>query len=64
MKKKLKVLVDAEFMDDTASFDLRNSSGGITYSYQACGGGGGCSGGCGGGCGKVCGREQFTNATK
>lgn len=49
MEKKLKVLLDAEITDDKINTELQNGSGRIRYSYQACGGGGGCGGGCGGG---------------
>lgn len=60
MEKRLKVLVDAEIMDDTMNFELKKGSGRITFFYQACGGGGGC----GGGCGKVCRRERTTTTMK
>lgn len=51
MEKKLKVLFDVEIVDDAAMVGMPSSPGRITYSYQACGGGGGCGGcgGCGGG---------------
>ncbi len=52
MEQKLKFLLDAEIVDDKTGFEMQGRSGRITYSYQACGGGGGC--GCGGGCG-ICG---------
>ncbi len=48
MEKKLKVLLDVEIVDDEMNTELQNGFGRLTYSYQACGGGGGC-GGCGGG---------------
>lgn len=46
MEKRLKVLLDAEIIDDKTIFELQSNSSGTAYSYQACGGGGG---GCGGG---------------
>lgn len=50
MEQKLKFLLDAEIVDDKTGLEMQGNPGGVTYSYQACGGGGGCGGGgCGGG---------------
>ena len=51
MEERLKVLFDAEIVEDKTVYEVQSNSGGIVYSYQACGGGGGCGGcgGCGGG---------------
>lgn len=55
MEQKLKFLIDAEILDDKTELEMQKNSGGTTFSYQACGGGGGCGGcGGGGGCG-ICG---------
>lgn len=52
MAQKLKFLHDVEIVEDRTGLEMQGGSGRVTYSYQACGGGGGC--GCGGGCG-ICG---------
>ncbi len=49
MKQKLKFLLDVEIVDDNTIFEPQSNEDSVTYSYQACGGGGGCGGGCGGG---------------
>lgn len=62
MEKRLKVLLDAEIVDDKTFFELQSDSNGFAYSYQACGGGGGGCGGGGGGCGGCgggCGRMGY-----
>lgn len=55
MEQKLKFLIDAEITDDKTELEMQRSSGEITYSYKACGGGGGC-----GGCGICGGTRKYT----
>lgn len=45
MEKRLKVLRDAEITDDKTNWELQGRARRLVYSYQACGGGGGCGGG-------------------
>ncbi|RKJ44908.1 hypothetical protein D7X98_09570 [bacterium 1XD8-76] len=66
MEKKLKVLGDVEIVNDKTNFELEKGFGQFAYSYQACGGGGGC-GGCGGGCGGCgggCGGGRYIDTAK
>lgn len=63
MNEKLKVLLDAEIVEDKTVYELQSSLSGIAYSYQACGGGGGCGGGCGG-CGGCGGGRRYMEKKK
>lgn len=40
MEKRLKVLFDAEIVDDRMDFEFLSGSGQMLYSHQACGDGG------------------------